>query len=327
MAALDDDYDLPPGIEMPAASALPRCWPETDVITTEGERRGRTEICIDWANGRCPLGVKCEARHALPNQNDEIRLQHSADGVLCDIFGRPRASISTPLSSFDPLACTILHVASGVPMPEAQQRERQRIVDAGFGEWGTVVKTWFVADPKQCYVKFKSRATAQLVIEALHGRPLRPEDAEPLELAWCTVDPSIVQAQQGRELAYTAMREARERGRAAAELYERLEREKRDRESGVGGSGGLGIKRPRSGAVAEEASSSYSEWVESGGEPVNAVATAYPGVEPEAAASGEEPAASTTSLPPGWQAAIDPTYNVTYYYNEATGETQWEAPS
>ena len=43
MAALDDDYDLPPGIEMPAASALPRCWPETDVIMTEGERRGRTE--------------------------------------------------------------------------------------------------------------------------------------------------------------------------------------------------------------------------------------------------------------------------------------------
>ena len=63
------------------------------------------------------------------------------------------------------------------------------------------------------------------LLEALHGRPLRPQDSEPLQIAWCTVDPSLVQARQGRELAYSALRDARERGRAAQELYARLEGE------------------------------------------------------------------------------------------------------
>ena len=65
-----------------------------------------------------------------------------------------------------------------------------------------------------------------LMLEALHGRPLRPEDDEPLELAWCTLDPSIVQARQGRDLAYHAMLDARARGQAAQDLYDRLERER-----------------------------------------------------------------------------------------------------
>lgn len=224
MAAADDLYDLPPGVDLPLAAATPRCWPSIDEVATDGARRGAVIVCLDWANGRCAAGIGCAARHALPSIADENRMAHSADGLLCDIFGRPRAPASeTPLSVFDPLACSTIHIVSG--MPPGDQHERRRALDESLSEWGQVVKSWFLADTRSCFVKFKWRSTAQLVLEALQGRPLRPEDNEPLELAWATVDPSIVQARQGRELAYSAMREARERGRATQALYDRLERE------------------------------------------------------------------------------------------------------
>jgi hypothetical protein len=32
-------------------------------------------------------------------------------------------------------------------------------------------------------------------------------------------------------------------------------------------------------------------------------------------------------LPHGWIAAVDPTYNSTYYYNPGTGERSWTRPA
>ena len=327
---MDDLFDLPPGIDVPRA-ALPRCWPDVDAMKTDGERRGAVEICIDWANGRCARGVHCAVRHAKPQQADENRLTFSADGVLRDIFGRPRppASAASPLTAFDPLACSIIHVTSGIP--EGSQAERRRWVDEAFGEWGAVVKTWFVADEGSCFVKFKWRSTAQLVLEACHGRPLRPEDNEPLQLKWCSVEPSAVQAQQGREMAYSAMREARERAATTQALYASLEREK----DGIkAGRGARVVKRPRE----EEPEDAVADFLEGGGQTISAVAASYPGgitsLEDEQQAGGSVPAAETPSgesaeaeLPAGWHATVDPTYGVAYYFNEATGASQWHHPS
>ena len=119
-SALDDLHDLPPGVDIPDAT-LPRCWPTIDSISTDGEKRGATEICLDWANGNCVRGIHCGARHALPSMADENRLYYSEDG-LRDVFGRGRASLGTPTSAFDPLACQIIHVKSGVPAGTLQQR-------------------------------------------------------------------------------------------------------------------------------------------------------------------------------------------------------------
>jgi hypothetical protein len=330
MAAADDLYDLPPGVDLPLAAATPRCWPSIDEVATDGARRGAVIVCLDWANGRCAAGIGCAARHALPSIADENRMAHSADGLLCDIFGRPRAPASeTPLSVFDPLACSTIHIVSG--MPPGDQHERRRALDESLSEWGQVVKSWFLADTRSCFVKFKWRSTAQLVLEALQGRPLRPEDNEPLELAWATVDPSIVQARQGRELAYSAMREARERGRATQALYDRLEREKGG--GAAAAASALG-KRPREHRDADDDSTAWDDDAER----LSAVATAYPGGH-EAADGGEQvhddaPAergaeaaapAGEEELPAGWRTALDETYGVAYFYH-ADGRTQWEYP-
>lgn len=336
LSMLDDFHDLPPGIDVPEAT-LPRCWPSTDACATDGEKRGETSICLDWANGRCARGVHCGSRHALPSIADENRMTFSADGLLRDVFGRPRAPANTftPLSAFDPLACQTIHVVSGVPRGDLHVR--RRIIDEALTEWGHIVKTWFIADEGSCFVKFKWRASAQVVMEALHGRPLRPEDNEPLQLAWAMVDPSIVQSQQGRELAYNAMKEARERGNATQALYERLERE-RHVASTASSSSALGTsalgKRARDNTTAPVISS-LSAWHDGGDEPINAVAAAYPGAEAEDATAGEpagseehatQPPPLEAMLPGGWRTGVDPTYHCTYYYHEASGRTQWEHP-
>ena len=336
-SALDDLHDLPPGVDIPDAT-LPRCWPTIDSISTDGEKRGATEICLDWANGNCVRGIHCGARHALPSMADENRLYYSEDG-LRDVFGRGRASLGTPTSAFDPLACQIIHVKSGVPAGTLQQR--RAIIDEGFAEWGQVVKTWFLADEGSCFLRFKWRSSAQVVMEALHGRPLRPEDGEPMSLAWATVDPSVIQATQGKELAYNAMVEARQRGNAAQALYDRLERERHAPEAGGGGGSGTLGKRTRGDDLASDEASSASTWHTSSDESINAVASAYPGGlagdgDERRAAADEEHAtslaagpleAATGKLPEGWCAGVDPTYGCTYYYHEAMGRTQWEHPS
>ena len=74
-----------------------------------------------------------------------------------------------------------------------------RVAVGARAQWGQVVKLWFVADASSVYVRFKWRATAQVVLEALHGRPLRPQDSEPLQIAWCAVDPTLVQVPCGRD--------------------------------------------------------------------------------------------------------------------------------
>ena len=38
------------------------------------------------------------------------------------------------------------------------------------------------------------------------------------------------------------------------------------------------------------------------------------------------PALPPSNLPAGWQEAQDPTTGVTYYFNAATGESQWTQP-
>ena len=355
---MDDLYDLPPGIDDAAARSQPpppgvvtaaqpaeqpRCWPSVDAMQTDGDRS--PYICLAWANGTCKRGARCSTRHALPTQADEDRLFHAKDS---DVFGRTRVSTGTPLSVFDPLNCTILHIVSGVPHLR-DQHARRRCLDEAFGEWGQVLKTWFLSEPGSAFVKFKWRSTAQLVLEACHGRPLRPEDSEPLQLAWCTTDPSIVVAQQGRELAYNAMREARERGRATQELYERLEREAGGRAAAATGDGGRRDGRAALGKRARNATapaSEMSEWFDGGAEPISAVAASYPGglsvseeelstttdgALPATHAGGEQeagaPASAAEDLPAGWSASLDPHYRVMYYWNASTGATQWERPS
>ena len=240
----------------------------------------------------------------LPNQNDEIR-PPTFGGRRPLRYIWPAASEHHPLSSLDRRRQAQSSIARArVPMPEAQQgRAAASIIDAGFGEWGTVVKTWFVADPKQCYVKFKSRATAQLVIEALHGRPLRPEDGAARTRVVYGRSVDRTGAAGTRRLAYNERCERR--GSA----------EEQRRSSTNGSSERSAIVRAASRKRRASASngrgvgrwlraSSYSEWVhESGGEPVRADRHCLQTPWSRSRCFGEEPAASTTSLPPGWQAA------------------------
>ena len=243
----DDDDDLPPGIILPSRTAAPsrevlvRCWPENDACVTVGDRIGGSWICLAWANGRCASGSACEARHQLPVLTDEQRLVYSADGQTHDVFGRRRDAAAAVTSVFDPLACQTIHVKRG--LPGATQRERRSALDA-FSEWGQIVKTWAVATAGEGYVKFKWRASAQFALEAMQGRPFEFNGEDPLELAWATTDPSLVQAAQSQQLALAHMEEAAKRRETTAELYERLEAEgkqlKRQRLEGSGGSGGGG---------------------------------------------------------------------------------------
>jgi hypothetical protein len=42
---------------------------------------------------------------------------------------------------------------------------------------------------------------------------------------------------------------------------------------------------------------------------------------------GSPSAATTSSLPPGWSAEVDPASGSTYFYNAQTGETTWDRPA
>lgn len=151
-------------------------------------------------------------------------------------------------------------------------------------------------------------------------------------------------------MAYAAMKEARERGRATQALYEQFERD---------GAATCG-KRTRAAEAAPTCegtalgSSSISAWVESEDEPLNAVSSVYPGSEAYGAELGQSsdtldaesahqtthrPAygcskAETTTgtahlqqhLPPGWRVGVDPRWGVSYYYHEDSGASQWEHP-
>lgn len=339
--ARDDDFDLPPGIDAGPSdeSTLPRCWPSIDCIETAGGRA--THVCIHWANGTCTKGVHCTLRHGLPTQVDEDRLFHAADS---DIFGRTRHALNMATSLFDPLQCQTLHIISG--MPRGSQQERRRELESALAEWGTVTRIWFVSDQRAAFVRFKWRSTAQLVLEALRGRPLRPDMAETLELGWCTVDPSALQQEQGKELAYSAMLEARQRQESTQALYENLERENAKRSIGDGAPSRLG-KRPRADALhpyeanpsAKVSAQRCEEEVE-----VTPVAAGYPDGElragefgPEGAndaPSGTQGAAvsrgmaggGAASLPTGWESGVDPCSGFTYFYNTALGKTQWQLP-
>lgn len=333
-AAVDDLYDLPPGVgSVTAAASAPtapatdyaasmvsqdgcaaptRCWPDIDAIKTSGSRCGAHNICIQWANGACALGVHCSLRHALPTLADEQRLLHSADGLTHDIFGRPGQE--RPAGSlFDPLACQTLHVV-GLPT-EGNRHSRRRVLEAAFGEWGEVARVWLVADPRVGYVKFKWRSSAQMALEAMQGRPLTPDLTEELQLGWCASDPSMVQAQQAREMALTAMHEARERQEHQHALYQSLER----------GSAVHAPKRQRTTGDHGEASNA-SAWYEQPEEPLSAVAAVYPDTNSAPSVGTIAAQQMLSPLPEGWTECMCSIYGVPYYCHAASGCSQWERP-
>ena len=304
-------------------------------------------ICHAWANGTCKLGALCSQRHGLATQMDEDRLYHAANA---DVFGRPRTSLSAT-SVFDPLIANCIQIVKGVP--PGSQHERRRELESALSEWGQLTKIWFVADERAAFVRFKWRSTAQLFLEALHGRPLQPDLSEVLQLQWATVDPAAVQAQQGKDMAFHAMVEARERAAAAHELYQRLEREGGGASSASKG-GGKGartsssLKRPRFVMPNEP---EWVEWKEKDKVSITSVSAEYPGsaitadgpplehraedggtttaITTAAAtpiASGELGHTGAQQLPPGWQSGLDPTSGYLYYYHAQMGVTQWQPP-
>uniref|UniRef100_A0A061RJ26 Polyglutamine-binding protein 1 n=3 Tax=Tetraselmis sp. GSL018 TaxID=582737 RepID=A0A061RJ26_9CHLO len=50
------------------------------------------------------------------------------------------------------------------------------------------------------------------------------------------------------------------------------------------------------------------------------------GIKVEGEEPQPQPASSGGELPPGWEQAVDPTYNHVYYYNPSTGERTWVRP-
>lgn len=330
--------DLPPGIDLPerplSEYTLSRCWPDTDAQRTLGDGRGSAWICLAWARGCCLAGAGCESLHRLPSLPDEQRLLYSADGLSNDIFGRRREALPTAVTSLaDPLACQTIHVEAG--LPGETQRERRSALQE-LGEWGQIAKTWVLADAGTGFIKFKWRSSAQFAMEALQDRPLRPDGAVPLRLRWATVDPSLTQQVQGRQLALGAYEEARRRARGAQELYDRLESE------------GSSLKRRREGeeptreepapaAAADPQRDEYLSWVEAPEQPLNPVAAVYPGgsgevVGGDVGGQGErqgtqEAVDRQDVLPPGWVAATDPATGCMYFYHSESQRTQWERPS
>jgi hypothetical protein len=349
--AQDDLFDLPPGVDL--TPPVVRCWPDIDTFITDGERRGEHNICILWARGSCPAGIQCGACHRLPSHADEIRLLHSADGLTKDIFGRARGERSER-SVVDALQCQTVCV-TGLPVTSSQH-ERRQLLDALGSEWGAVVRTWVDADPRVGYVRFKWRSSAQLFVEAMHGKPARPDEPDaPLELAWCFHDPAAIQATQGRDLALAAAAEARARRESVFDLYTRLEAERScapppaagDTMSSAAhaahkqGKRRRGDYEPAEMMSPAEGLSAATVWADAPEERISDVTASYPGADwgdvgdaggptaadeaaeeakPGSAGSGEAP------LPDGWIQGIDPASGYTYYYNGYTGGSQWQRP-
>ena len=349
MGSLDDSFDLPPGVVATAsgaveASTAARCWPDIDSIDTDGELRGEHHICLRWVRGCCTLGARCSLRHKLPTLADENRLVHSADGLTKDIFGRPRGE-RQERSTTDPLQCQTVCVSG---LPASGQQERRSQLDALGSEWGEVVRTWAVADPHTGYVRFRWRSSAQVFVEAMHGKPLRPDEPETLlELSWCFHDPAAIQATQGREMALAAAAEARARRESTAELYARLERERCPQRPSdamaatrVGGWGAAAVAKRRRTEPSEGgvASSDAAAWLEQEEHALSAVAAAYPGGEhdsprDEAPASESHATQDSACEPPigpvisaDWVHGVDPASGCTYYYNLKTAQSQWQRP-
>ena len=314
---------LPP--PPPTASTAPsRCWPDVDTCVTNGDNRGGAWICLPWARGACALGPSCASLHRLPSQAEEDRLAHSADGLEHDVFGRKRGALPAALNA----------------------RECRSALEE-FEEWGKLVRTWTLAEPGAGYVKFRHRGNAQFCLEAMHGRPLRPDSDEVLELSWASADPALAVAQQGHALALRQMAEAKARRDEQHRMYDALEREglehaaKKLRTAGDGAvdhdvSRWLGADGGGDAPSADAAA--LAEWEARGSDAPavagSAVVAAYPGADPREAAAEEEeepaataaPVAPEAPLPDGWRSQLDPASGVDFYVHDESGATQWQRP-
>ena len=217
---------LPP--PPPTASTAPtRCWPDVDTCVTNGDSRGGAlDLPADnrrAARARGASPPSCTSLHRLPSQAEEDRLAHSADGLEHDVFGRKRGALPAAISaSVDPLRCQTILVRG---LPAALNARECRSALEEFEEWGKLVRTWTLAEPGAGYVKFRHRGNAQFCLEAMHGRPLRPDSDEVLELSWAAADPALAVAQQGHALALRQMAEAKARRDEQHRMYDALERE------------------------------------------------------------------------------------------------------
>ena len=352
---MDDIYDLPPGVDLSGGgdagdAPILRCWPETDSITTVGEQGGARYICLSWAQGSCANGAMCQLCHRLPTLADEQRLLYSQEGRTHDVFGRPFtrlvAGAETASAAVDNSLAQTVQV-TGLPATDSHN-ERRTLLNL-LTEWGDIVKVWLVADPRVGYVKFKWRGTAQFVMEAMHRRPLCPEipDAT-IELAWCHVDPSAIQATQGREMALALAADAAARRQSQQELYSHYERAKSVNDSSAALPPRAQKKRPRS-VDAPEGGSVAAAWAEEPEVPISSVAALYPNgdgagygqqhASEQAAQQADAEAPATTQpdsggqestqpgLPEGWVSGTDPASQFTYYYHMPSGKSQWELPS
>ena len=335
---------LPP--PPPTASTAPtRCWPDVDTCVTNGDNRGGAWICLPWARGACALGPSCASLHRLPSQAEEDRLAHSADGLEHDVFGRKRGALPAAISaSVDPLRCQTILVRG---LPAALNARECRSALEEFEEWGKLVRTWTLAEPGAGYVKFRHRGNAQFCLEAMHGRPLRPDSDEVLELSWAAADPALAVAQQGHALALRQMAEAKARRDEQHRMYDALEREglehaaKKPRAAVGDGAVDHDVSRwlgADGGGAPSSDAAALAEWEARGSDAPavagSAVVAAYPGADPGAANGDEEeepaaaaPAAPEPPLPDGWRSQLDPASGVDFYVHDESGATQWQRPS
>jgi len=166
-------------------------------------------------------------------------------------------------------------------------------------------------------------------MEAMQGRPLRPDLPEPLELSWCVLDPSAIQASQGKDLALAAASEARARQESSARLYEKLERE-RDAAAAAAAVPSAMRKRAREGAeegplgeqvCMEGRTVGDGRGAEGGENRCSAASVDAAGGHSSPRPGGDHGADDGAAA--GWVAVTDPVTGCTYYYHAESGQRQW----
>uniref|UniRef100_A0A7S4BQK7 WW domain-containing protein n=2 Tax=Chrysotila carterae TaxID=13221 RepID=A0A7S4BQK7_CHRCT len=207
------------------------------------------------------------------------------------------------------------------------------------GEWGELVRTWSAAQPGSGYVRYKWRSSAQFALEAMHGRPLSPEDATPCELSWALHDPEMEMAQAGSALALRSMQEAKRRREAQQRMYEQLELEARRakyaRAEPTHSAPSLSRPSATSAAHVVTDDAQTGSYLGAAAIPLTAVTAVYPSADAEVLMGADAlhetgeggRSADDDTLPDGWEIGCDSCSGHIYFYCTATGRSQWERPT
>lgn len=141
-------------------------------------------LCLHFCRGCCSKGMRCQYKHQVPTEEDELRLS-----MLKDIFGRTRHGSDRDdmggVGNFNRNNRTLY--VGGVISKEESQKETEKMVKKDFSEFGELEYVRVIPSKCIAFVRYKLRAAAEFAHIAMSDQKTPYGE---LNVRWAHVDPN-----------------------------------------------------------------------------------------------------------------------------------------